>query len=97
MRYAITTHDEQGLIGIQLSKWEKEGKLQILEKSETLLEIQANLQRIANAIEILKKAGYNGEIMQIFLQKKSGVSAKEIRKVLYAQNEFLRQIGAMKK
>ena len=96
MRYVISTLDEQGLIGIQLSKWQKEGKLDLIEKSETLIEIEANLQRVASALETLKKVGYNSEVMRIYLQKKTGMGGAAIDNVLYAQKEFLKQIGALK-
>jgi hypothetical protein len=97
MRYVISTKDEQGLIGMQIAKWEKEKKLEIIEKSETFVEIEANLQRIACAMETLKKAGYNSEVMKIYIQKKCDCSMQLINRVLYSQEDFLKQIGAVKK
>ena len=96
MRYVISTVDEQGLIGIQLAKWQKEGKLDLIEKSETLIEIEAQLQKVASAMETLRKVGYNSEVMRIYLQKKTGMGASAIDSVIYAQKEFLKQIGALK-
>lgn len=96
MRYTIQTNDEQGLIGIQLAKWEKEQKLQIIEKSETLVEIQAKLDKVSSALVILKKAGYNSEVMEIFLKEKTKLSMRNIKSVLYSQQQFLKQIGAIK-
>jgi hypothetical protein len=96
MRYVIQTNDEQGLIGIQLAKWEKEQKLQIIEKSETLIEIQEKLGKVASALSILKKVGYNSEIMKIYLRHKTNVGKQELDNILYNQEQFLRQIGAIK-
>ena len=96
MRYTIQTVDEQGLIGIQLGKWEKEGKVQIIERSDTLVELQARLDRVVSALSILKKAGYSSEVMVIYLQKKSGLGASAIKNLLYNQEQFLKQIGALK-
>jgi hypothetical protein len=96
MRYTITSNDEQGLIGIQLAKWAKEGKLEIIEKSETLVEIQAKLDKVAQALKTLKKAGYNSEVMKIFVQKKTGLPMNSIEAMLGAQENFLKQVGALK-
>lgn len=97
MRYAIETKDEEGLIGIQLSKWQKEGKLEILEKSETLIELEAQLVRVAKALEILNKAGYNSAVMKSWIQTKTKLGAGSINLILNSQEEFYRQIGLIKK
>jgi hypothetical protein len=94
MRYVIQTEDDEGIIGAQLARWQKDRKLTIIEKSETFVEIENNLRKVASALEILKKVGYNSEIMEIYLNKKSGVGVGDIRNILYAQREYLRQIGA---
>lgn len=96
MRYTLNTSDEQGMIGIQIHKWEKEGKVQIIEKSETLVEIEAKLERVASALTILKKAGYNSEVMKIYLQHKTKCSMRDISDILQSQNDFLKQIGALR-
>lgn len=96
MRYVIQTNDEEGLIGIQLAKWQKEQKLVIIEKSETFVEIEARLAKVASALEILKKVGYNSEVMAIYVSKKAGIGFGDLDKVFYAQREFLKQIGALK-
>jgi hypothetical protein len=96
MRYVIQTNDEQGLIGIQIGKWVKEKKLEIIERSDTLDEINANLARVAAALIALKKVGYNSEVMEIYIQKKTGVGMADTRSMLYHQQQFLKAIGAMK-
>ena len=97
MRYVINTNDEQGIIGIQLEKWRKENKLEIIESSKTIIEIQASLERVSKALETLKKVGYNSNVMKIFLHEETKLSFKDINKVLNEQENFLRQIGALKK
>jgi cob(I)alamin adenosyltransferase len=96
MRYVISTNDEQGIIGIAIAKWAKEGKLAVVEKSDTLVEIQASLDRVAAALGTLKKAGYNSEVMQIYLKAQTHLRKDEIANVLYYQEKFLKQIGALK-
>jgi tRNA1(Val) A37 N6-methylase TrmN6 len=96
MRYVINTNDAEGLIGIQLAKLQKEGKLTIIEKSETFVEIEKSLQKVASALEILKKVGYNSEVMIIYLNKKTGASMKELESIMYYQKEYLKSVGALK-
>lgn len=96
MRYTINTKDEQGIIGIQINKWEKEGKLSIIEKSETMIEIENKLAKVQSALTTLKAVGYNSEVLEIYLKEKTKLSMKDIRNILYYQNVFLKQIGALK-
>lgn len=93
MRYIIETTDEEGIIGMQIAKWKESNKLQIIEKAEPIIELKAQLERIGRALEILDKAGYNNELMEIFLMKKTNLGATKIRAVLKSQKEFFKQIG----
>ena len=96
MRYTLSTNDEQGIIGIQIARWEKEGKLVVVEKSETLVEIQARLDKVASALAILKKVGYNSEVMLLYLREKTHIGKGDIQKILFAQEQFLKQAGALR-
>jgi hypothetical protein len=78
MRYVINTNDEQGIIGMQLEKWRKENKLEIIESSKTIIEIQASLDKVAKALVTLKAVGYNSNVMKIFLHEETKLSYKEI-------------------
>ena len=82
MRYILDTTDEGGIIGMQIAKWQEASKLVIIEKGEPLVELKAQLERIARALDILNKAGYDSEIMEIFLMKKTGLSGNKVRSVL---------------
>ena len=93
MRYIIETKDEQGIIGMQIDKWRKEKKLDIIEKADPVVEIKIHLEKVARAIEVLRKAGYNSEVMQIYLNKKTGVSLGTIRALLKSQLDFFNAIG----
>ena len=93
MRYIIETKDEEGLIGIQISKWQKEKKLDVIEKAQPLVEIQAHLERVAKALEILKKAGYNSQVMKSFIFEQTKLPKGEIENMLNSQEDFFRQIG----
>jgi hypothetical protein len=96
MRYILETTDEQGLIGIQIKKWEEDGKLKIIEKAEPVVELQTQLDRIARALEILRKSGYNSEVMKTWVRAKTGLGLQKINAVLDSQEEFFRQIGVIK-
>lgn len=93
MRYIFDTHDQEGIIGMNIAKWEGEGKLTLIEKGEPVIELKAQLERIARSLEVLNKAGYDSEIMEIFLMRKTGLGAGKIRNVLRGQKEFFKQIG----
>lgn len=97
MRYIIETKDEEGIIGIQIEKWRKENKLIIIEKAEPVIEIQAQLEKVAKALEILKKAGYNSYIMKSYIKQETKLSSRDIEKILDKQEEFFKQIGVIKK
>ena len=96
MRYVIQTNDEQGIIGMQIKKWETEKKLIIIEKSDTIIEIQERLDKVAKALMILKNVGYNSEVMEIYLQKKTNIGLSHIRDILRNQEKFLKDIGCLK-
>lgn len=93
MRYILDTIDEQGIIGMQIQKWANEKKLDIIEKADPVIELKAQLEKIARALDVLNKAGYDNEVMEIFLMKKTGLGAGKIRDVLRGQKEFFKQIG----
>lgn len=96
MRYVLNTKDEQGLIGIQIAKWQEEGKLDVIEKTETLVEIEQRLEKISIALNALKKAGYNSSVMWAWIKHKTKLRDSDIRDVLNEQENFYRQIGLLK-
>jgi hypothetical protein len=93
MRYIFETKDEEGIIGMQIAKWQKENKLELIEKGEPVVEIKAQLERVAKALDVLKKSGYNSEVMLMWLTKKTGLGMSKIRAVLNSQTEFFKAIG----
>lgn len=93
MRYILDTKDEQGIIGIQISKWQKEKLLEVIEKGEPVVEIKAQLERVAKALDVLKKSGYNSEVMKMWLSKKTGLGMNKIQSLLNSQLEFFKAIG----
>jgi antitoxin component HigA of HigAB toxin-antitoxin module len=93
MRYIIETQDNEGLIGIQISKWAKEKKLEVIEKAEPVVEIKAQLERVARALDTLQKSGYNSEVMKMWLSKKTGLGMNKIEPLLKSQMDFFRAIG----
>jgi len=93
MRYILDTTDDEGLIGIQISKWAKDNKLTIIEKAEPIVEIKAQLERVARALDVLKKSGYNSEVMRMWLSKKTGLGMSKIDSLLKNQMDFFKAIG----
>lgn len=93
MRYIIETKKDEGIIGIQIDKWNKQKKIDIIEKAEPVVEIKDKLEKISRAIDTLKKAGWNKEVMEIYICKKTGLGMQTIRSVLYKQDDFFRAIG----
>lgn len=93
MRYIFETQDEEGIIGMQIAKWQKEKKLELIEKGEPVVEIKAQLERVAKAIDVLKKSGYNSEVMKMWLSKKTGMSMAKIQALLNSQMDFFKAIG----
>jgi precorrin-6B methylase 2 len=93
MRYIINTNDEEGIIGMQISKWQKENKLTIVEKAEPVVELKVQLERVARALEVLKQSGYNSEVMKMWLSKKTGLGMGKIESLLRSQMDFFKAIG----
>lgn len=96
MRYILQTEDEQGTIGAQIKRWADEGKVSIIEKADPVVEIQAHLERVARALEVLRKAGYNKDVMRTYIKEKTKLSWANIDSMFGAQDEFFKQIGVLK-
>ena len=93
MRYIIDTKDEQGVIGMQIEKWRKDKKLDLIEKADPVIEIKAHLEKAAKALKTLKDAGMNSEVMQIYLVKKTGMGMGKVQAFLRSQDDFFKAIG----
>jgi antitoxin component HigA of HigAB toxin-antitoxin module len=96
MRYILDTTDEQGIIGMQIKKWEKDNKLTILEKADPIIEIKNHLEKVARALNTLKEAGYDSEVMEIWLCRKTGLGLAKIKSILHEQDKFFKAIGVLK-
>ena len=96
MRYIIISKDETGSIGNQLKRWEKENKIDILERGEPITEIKIKLEKLAKALNVLQKSFIDDEIMEIYLSKKTGLGIGTIRTIMYKQKEFYQKIGLIK-
>jgi hypothetical protein len=97
MRYIINTEDSEGIIGIQIDKWRKEGKLTIIEKADPVIALQEQLEKISKAIEVLKKAGYHSGLMRAWLHDQTKVGYDKIDSILKSQDDFFKQIGVKTK
>lgn len=97
MRYVIQTEDQEGIIGMQIAKWMKEKKLELVEKGEPIIELQAQLERVAKALDVLRKAGYNSEVMKNWIYQQTHLPKSKVDSVLESQEEFFKQIGVLKR
>lgn len=62
MRYLIeSVSDEAGTIGAQIARWEKDGKISLLEKGDPIEEIKKDLLRIRRAFETLKSFPFSSD------------------------------------
>ena len=51
------------------------------------------MEMIARALEYLRKANYSKELMEIFINKKTGTPITHVRAVLNSQNDYFKAIG----
>lgn len=93
MRYIINTKDDEGLIGIQISDWQKKGKIELIEKADPAAVISASLEKTAKALETLKKAGYNSYVMKVYMKHETGMAMRDIDALMRSQEDFFKAIG----
>lgn len=59
---------------------------------KTAFEMMAeDLRIIREALQRLEKTGINSELMTLYIQKKTRLSQRAIKDVLYSQKEFLQE------
>lgn len=93
MRYIFDTHDQEGIIGMQIAKWAEDNKLTLIEKGEPIIELKEKLERVAKALETLKKVGYNSDVMKAYIRTYCRVDKATLDDVLRGQEQFFKQIG----
>lgn len=97
MRYVIETNAEQAREwGVTLQRAAEKGELRILEKSDPALELEHKLAQVANALNTLKKVGYNSAVMKSYLRDTTKLSMRDIDAILKGQMDFFKQIGAVR-
>jgi hypothetical protein len=82
MRYIIESKGDQGVIGAQIQKWVESDKIDLIEKADPVVEIKDKLERVQRALETLRKAGWNKEVMEIYISKKTGLGIGHIREII---------------
>ena len=93
MRYIFESKDEQGTIGAQIAKWEKDGKIDVIEKADPVIELKDKLEKIQRALATLEKSGWNQEVMVIYISKKTGMGVGRIYDIMQSQKQFFKAIG----
>lgn len=93
MRYLIETKPEHAMkIGAEIARWQRQKKIDLIEKGEPIEEIKKDLLRIKRAFDTLRKLGINEEILIAYIRSK-GISTTLIRNVLYHQADFFKKLG----
>lgn len=93
MRYLIETNPENAmLIGAEIARWEKDGKLSLIEKGDPIEAIKVDLLKITRAFETLEKLGINRDILIAYIRTK-GIPMTTIRNVIFYQDEFFKKLG----
>lgn len=70
----------------------KEDTMEENKPEKTAFEIMAeDLKTIREALQRLEQTGINSELMTLYIQKKTKLSQRDIKEVLYSQKEFLRE------
>ena len=95
MRYLFDTKEEQRDIGLQISRWESDGKIQMIEKGDKFEQVKKELLQIKMALDRLNKLGINQDVMRTYIYSKSKVSKTNIELVLYEQKQFLKKLGVL--
>lgn len=91
MRYFFETIEDEATIGRQVAKWEKERKINIIEKGDPIDAIRTDVIKIQRSLKTLEKSGIDKEVMVAYIRTK-GVSKGAIDDVLYHQKEFFKKL-----
>lgn len=93
MRYLIEASSEHaGSIGAIISRLQKAGQINIIERGDPVEIIKADVLKIKRALDALQKSGINRDIMISYIRSK-GVSLTSINNVMYHQKEFFSKLG----
>jgi hypothetical protein len=82
-------------IGLQISRWENEGKIRMIEKGDKFEAVKSQLLKIKQALEMLKKLGINRDVMETYIYSKSKVGKAQMQDILYHQEQFLKKLGVL--
>ena len=95
MRYIIESIIDEMNIGSQISNWENQNKIRVIEKGDKFDMIKIELIKIKEALRILKRLGINKDVFETYIKAKSKVSKKTLQNVLYYQDEFFKKLGVL--
>jgi len=95
MRYMFDSVEDERDVGLQISRWEKEGKIRMIEKGDKFEAIKDQLLRVKQALETLNKLGINRDVMETYIYSKTKVGKAQMKEVLYHQDQFLKKLGVL--
>lgn len=87
--------EEERDIGLQISRWEKEGKISMIEKGDKFEVVKSQLIKIKQALEMLNKLGINRDVMETYIYSKSKIGKAQMQQILYYQEQFLKKLGVL--
>ena len=93
MRILLEVNQEETVLPT-LERLNTEGKITIIEKGDPIAKVQAKLQQISNAIQTLKEAGIDEEVLISYINSK-GIAKRDIKEILNHQKKFLKKLGIM--
>jgi len=80
-------------LGITFAQKQREGKLVILSQGDPVEFIKRKLKQIAEALEALKEAGIDMDILISYIQAETRLPRKTITAILNAEEKFFSKLG----
>lgn len=94
MRYWFESTEDEKEIGLQIAKWNRAGKIHMIEKGDPHEQVKESLHKVRNALETLQKFGISNDVMKTYIYAKcSRVSKSDIEQVFEVQKDFFRAMG----
>lgn len=76
-------------IGLQISRWENEGKVRMIEKGDKFEAVKSQLLKIKQALETLNKLGINRDVMETYIYSKSKCVKEEKNTIIAIAGTYM--------
>jgi hypothetical protein len=91
MRYIITTNNTE--VWNKINFWNKEGKLKIVDKGDLIETLRIKIDTLRESLEAVRKTGISMRLLSSYLYSETGLSRRDITKLLSAQDSFFKELG----